>query len=191
MERFQQQAVTARFDRGQIFLAAHGDLTQPHLLRSAQGVANHAVCVLGQIVGGHKVVGSVEVDRRNLATTDKLDQFECLLRLQFDRIDLVRLQQDVFAVVHLVPFDNVVGIHRTDAGDRLFVTDTLSRGFVDLAKRNSRSRVAGGIKFNRNRDQRQPQLSFPKRTRSHMPPLPVELYLHANVQTRNLIPAKR
>ncbi len=63
----------------------------------AQRIAHDAVGILGQFVGRDKVVGLVEIERRDLAGVDELDQFERLLGLELDRVDILGIDQQVLS----------------------------------------------------------------------------------------------
>ena len=164
MQRFQQQAVTTGPYRAKVLLAPHRQLPESCLFRIAQGVAHHAIGVFGQFIGGHNVVGLVEIKRGNFTSAYELYQFECLLGFELDGVDLVLFEQEVFIVSYLVTLHDLGGIHRPDAGHRLFVFHPLARGAVDLAEGHARARLGGRMNLHRDRYEGQPKLPFPQCT---------------------------
>jgi hypothetical protein len=63
-----------------------------------------------------------------------LHQFERLAGLELDVVDLAGLEQEVLVVGKLVALEDILALHRADAGHRLLVTHGLARGPVDLAE---------------------------------------------------------
>src|SRR3546814_1171019 len=69
------------------------------------------------------------------------------------------VEQDIIALRHLVPLDDVVGVDRADAGDDLLIFDRLAARLVDLAEADRGARFGRGVDFNGDRHQREPDRS--------------------------------
>ena len=98
------------------------------LLGLAQRLAQHDERLLGEVVGGHDIIGLLEIERVDLVGVDELDELERLLALELDRLDLLVVEQDVVALRHSIALDDLVAVDRADAGDDLLVFDPLAVG---------------------------------------------------------------
>jgi hypothetical protein len=121
--------------------------------------------VLRELVGGGKEIGGVEIEWRDFRLIDELHQIEGLFGFEAHRVQLVVVQQYVFALLVLVALLDLIGGHRPYALDYLLVVDTLSRGLVDLVERGRRPGFVGREHLDIDRNQAQPELAFPDRTR--------------------------
>src|SRR5207249_10629308 len=79
---FQQQAIAARSDRYQIFLAAHGRLADAGFLRRFKRLADDDIALRRDVVGGNQVIGPFEIAGRDIAVIDELRQSDAVLGLE-------------------------------------------------------------------------------------------------------------
>ena len=79
-------------------------------------------------------MGFVDASPHNFAGTDEPHKFKGLLRLKFDRVDLIGVDQKVFVFARPVALDNVLA--STGPMPGLFIADLLARGLMDLPARN-------------------------------------------------------
>ena len=98
---------------------------------------------------------------------DELDQVERLAALELDALDLLGVEQDVMALGDLVALDDLVAVDRADAGHDLLIFDALAGRLVDLVELDRGAALGRGVKLDRDRHQRQPDLPSPDRARSH------------------------
>ena len=169
-QRLQHHAAAARLEADDIFLAAHGELADADLLRPPQRLAQDDEGLLGKVVGRHDIIGLVEIDRVDVAQVDELAEVERLAALQLDALDLLVLEQDIFALRHLIALDDLVAVDRADARHHLLIFDPLARRLVDLVEGDGRAALGRGIDLDRDRDQPDPDLSAPCRPRCHRSP---------------------
>jgi hypothetical protein len=97
MQRLEQHALAAGLDGDEVFLAAQRQLPEPDLPGFPHGVAHDTEGVLGKVVCRGQEVRCVVVERRDLAFVDELDEIERLFGLELDRVELLVIEQDVFA----------------------------------------------------------------------------------------------
>src|SRR3546814_983456 len=91
-------------------------LAEPDLSGPLERIAQHDERFLGEIVGGHHEIGLFVIEHVDLVRVDELRQLERLLRFELDRVDLVLVEQDIFALLVFISFHDLVGIDRADAG---------------------------------------------------------------------------
>jgi hypothetical protein len=116
--------------------------------------------------GSHEI-GPLEIEHVDLVHADEPGELERPLRFELHRIDLVLAEQDIFALLHFIALDDLIGLDRPHAGGDLLVADPLAARFVDLVEADLRARLGRGMDLDRDRDQRQPDLSLPIGTRRH------------------------
>src|SRR5690606_12598181 len=138
-----------------------GQLPEADLAGLAQRVADDAKCFLGEFISGRDEIRRVEVKRRNLCLIDELYQFEGLAGFELDGVDLFVAEEDIVALLVLEALPDVVAILRTHHSDYLLVADRLAGGFVNQTETGFGARLGGGVDFDRNGNQRQPELAFP------------------------------
>src|SRR5579884_686327 len=166
-QRLEHQTAVEGLERDDILLSPHRELPDADLVRGLERVAQHDIGFLGEIVGGDHVIGLVEIHRVDAVIVDELDQVERLAALELDALDLLGVEEDVVAFRDLIALHDLVLVDGTDARDDLFVFDPLARRLVDLMELDLGAASRGGIEFDRDRHQRQPDLPSPDRTRSH------------------------
>lgn len=125
-QHFENQPAPAGLQRDELLASAHRKLAQRDFLRGLQGLAQHDIGFLRQIVGRHDEIGLFEIEHVNLVRTDELDQFERLAAFNLHCLDFGVLQQHIIAARHLEALDDLVGIDRADAGRGLFVADAIT-----------------------------------------------------------------
>ena len=91
----QQQSAAAGLQRDDIFLAAHGELADPNLLRGLQSVAQHDIGFLGEVIRRDHVIRLVEIGRVDFILVDELHEVERLAALKLDAVDLLRIEEDL------------------------------------------------------------------------------------------------
>ena len=167
-QRLQQHAAAARLQRDDIFLAAHRQLADADLLRLAQRLAQDDERFLGKVVGGHDVIGLFDnTSRRCRAMSTNWTRSSVLRLSSLTALDLLGVEQHVMALRHLIALDDLVAVDRADAGHDLLIFDALARRLVDLVELDRRAALGRRIELDRDRDQRQPDLSPPNRSCRH------------------------
>ena len=115
-QRLEHHPAPAGFQADDIFLAAHRQLADADLVRPLERFAEHDERFLGEIVGRHDEIGLVVIDRIDVAEVDELGQLERLAAFQFDLLDLLGLEQDIFALLDLIALEDFVAVDRPDPG---------------------------------------------------------------------------
>src|SRR3546814_19440559 len=95
--------------------------TESDLVRALQRLAQDDIGLLGQFVGGDDVIGLLIIEDVDLSLVDELAEFERMLALQLDRLDLLFVEQDVLALRQPVTLADVLPVDRADAGTALFI----------------------------------------------------------------------
>jgi len=98
-ESLQKEPAPAGLQRDHIFLAAHGELTDPDLLRRLQRFAKDDIGFFGEVVGRYDVIRLLEEHRVDAVVIDELDEVEGLAALELDAVDLFRVEPDEVGVV--------------------------------------------------------------------------------------------
>ena len=131
-------------------------------------VADDREGFLSDVVIRDDVVGTVVEALVDLHRRHETIDFDRVLALDLQGLDLVVLDLDVDALVDLVAAPLVGGVHRLA---RLLIDQLLAQaiaGFlVDLAERDALGRCGGRIHRNRAGNQRELQVPLPIRTRRH------------------------
>ena len=83
---------------------------------SRQRLAQDDECLFGKIVGGHDIIGLLEIDFVDVPRFDELGEFERLLAFELDPLDLVLVEQHIFAFGIFEALDDIVDIDQPDAG---------------------------------------------------------------------------
>ena len=79
----------------QVPTAAHDELTDGHLARLLQGLANDGVALVGIVAVWHQVIGLLEIACIDLDLVDEANHVDRVLRLELQIVDLLRTNQDV------------------------------------------------------------------------------------------------
>src|SRR5690606_37211856 len=161
-------ALAARLERDQRFAPTHRDLPDADLAALPQCLAQHDERLFGEVVRRYDVIRLFEVEHVDLAGVDELDEVERLAALNFGRLDLVVVEQDVVAFRHLVAFDDLVAVHGADALDDLLVVDPLAARLMDLVETDRRPALGGRIDLDRDRYEREADLPLPIGTCGHL-----------------------
>src|SRR3546814_2602048 len=98
-QRLEHQPTPARLEADDIFAAPERKLAEPDLSGPLERLAQHDERFLGEIVGGHHEIGLFVIEHVDLVRVDELRQLERLLRFELDRVDLVLVEQDIFALL--------------------------------------------------------------------------------------------
>src|SRR5262249_19701174 len=114
------------------------------------------------------VVRIVQVELVYVGLWDELIDIDHAFALQCDGLELLRFQLDVIALADLVSLDDVVRFDLASGfGIYFFVLDPVAGLLMDLVKADLFALRGGGKQRDRTRDERQLEVAFPVRTRSH------------------------
>ena len=97
-QRFQNHAPPRWLQADHIFAPPERQLSQPDLAGSLQGLAQHDERLVRQIIGGHHEERLLIIEQVDCVRVDELRQFQRLLALQLERVDLVPVLQHIFAL---------------------------------------------------------------------------------------------
>jgi hypothetical protein len=109
----------------------------------------------------------VEIDRVDLVLIDELHKVDGALRLELDVVNLLIIEQDVFALLDFIAAHDLVGVDGADTGNDLLVADPLPGRLVDLVERNPGCGLRCREQLDRDRHQSQSDLTRPIRARGH------------------------
>ena len=84
-------------------------------------VADDDESFLGEVVGGRDIIRLVVIDGVDVGQLDELGELQRLAALQLDLLDLLGVEQDIFALGDLIALEDLVAIDRSDARHHLFV----------------------------------------------------------------------
>src|SRR5690606_27643464 len=126
-----------------------------------QRLADNRIRLLRNIAVRRQIVWAFVIERTDGALFDELDQLDRLLRLDLQLFQLLVAEQDVAVLVDLIALDDLVTLHRSDAGRDLLITDTFAGLLMDLMQGDRRRRRGGVVQADRNRNERQPEVALP------------------------------
>jgi hypothetical protein len=113
-------------------------------------------------------VGFLEEVGWQILSVDELGDADGLLRFESEVFDLIRLNNDVFALAVLVAFNDVVVGHGLVAIDYVEVVYTLMCLAIDLVEGNFRGGAGGGEELNAECDEGNSELSGPVGPTRHL-----------------------
>src|SRR4029079_16576013 len=98
---------------------------------------------------------------------DETRELDGLLGFELELVDLLGIDQDVFALLVFVALDDLLVLHRTDARSDLLIANALARRLVDLVQRDASLGAGCRIELDRNVDERKPQMTGPEGAGCH------------------------
>ena len=168
VQRGAEQSLAGRFQRDDPLALGHDDPAERDHSLALHGVANDRECLLPhQIVGGDVIGRVVEafIDLRRRYEAVDLDR---VIAFDFERVEFVVFDQQVFVLGDLVALGLVSGVDRL-AG--LVVDQLLAQAVaglpVDLPERDALGGTGGRRQCDRTGDQRKLEIALPIGTRCH------------------------
>ncbi len=111
-------------------------------------------------------IGAFVIDGVDGVGVDELGYVERLGRRDLEILDLVGIDQDVFALLDLIALDDVVALDRLVAGHQL-VMDAFARLLVDFVEGDLARAIERGVHMYRQRYQGQPDIAAPVGSQRH------------------------
>ena len=115
-QNFEQQPLPAGLERDDVALAAQNKIADADLVRLVQRLQHDGVAFFGGVAVGKEVIGLLEIAGVDCRRLDEAHELDGLLALELQLVDLLLVEQDVFALLVLVALDDVLVLDRADAG---------------------------------------------------------------------------
>src|SRR5690606_4977583 len=132
-----------------------------------QALADQRIDVDGRLVGGGEIVRTVEEKGIDVAAGNEGLQFERLVAFGNCRLDLVRLQNDVFVARHLITLDDILAVDvAAGIGVHHLPVDPVSRFAIDDVKAHPIRGRSGRIERDLATQFADLEVAFPVCTRS-------------------------
>jgi len=125
------------------------------------------VALVGHVPVGHQVVRRFEKARVDGILVDETRELDGLLGFELELVDLLGVDQDVFALLVFVALDDLLVLDGPDARSDFLVADALARRLVDLVQCDASLRAGRRVELDRNVDERKPQMTGPEGAGCH------------------------
>ncbi len=160
-------AAAIRLDGAQPFAPGNRQLTEAGLFGLAQGVADNSKGLFVTALLRRDEIGAVEIDVVDIVKTDELGDIEGLRGRNFQVLDLIGFEQDVFALFNLITLDDLVAFDLVTAFGDIHMAHALARLAVDFVQGQGARTVERRIDAHLQGHQRHAQIAAPVGSQGH------------------------
>jgi hypothetical protein len=161
-QHLEDQALAQRLDGDDVAVAAQDELADADLAGVLQRLLDDDVAFVGKLAVGQEVIGRLVIAVVDRILVDEANELDGLLRLELQIVDLLGIDQDIFALLVFVALDDLLVLDGADARRDLLVADALTGRLVDLVQLDALLRAGCWVELDRDVDERKPQMAGPE-----------------------------